>query len=188
QTRIFRARSLFRHQFCQTKIENFGLTAFGNENVCRFNVAMDDSFGVSSFKRVGYLRRQFQQFVCLQWASAQALPQRLALKQLHDDERMTFGLVDIMDCANVGMIESRSGLRLTAESRKGSWILPQIRRQKLQRDRARYPGVLGFVDNTHAAATKPFHDTVVRNYFTDHASFSICRRTVTGSSNLPRFT
>jgi hypothetical protein len=48
----------FGCDFGETKIENFRVTANGNEYVCGFNVAMDDAVTMSGVKRIGYLNGQ----------------------------------------------------------------------------------------------------------------------------------
>ncbi len=41
--------------FGQAEIQYLGVSALGDENVGRFNIAMDDAFGVSSVERVRQL-------------------------------------------------------------------------------------------------------------------------------------
>jgi len=41
-----------RGKFSQVEIEHFGMTALGDEQVCRFDIAMDDTFGVGCVERV----------------------------------------------------------------------------------------------------------------------------------------
>jgi len=53
------------------------------------------------------------------------------------------------------MIQSRCGLRLVNEARLLRLTRHDGRRQKLQRDDALEPGVLGFVHHAHAAFAEP---------------------------------
>jgi hypothetical protein len=44
---------LDRRNLSQAKIQNLGIPAFGDEDVCRFEVAVDDTVLMRSFERVG---------------------------------------------------------------------------------------------------------------------------------------
>jgi hypothetical protein len=51
------------------------------------------------------------------------LPQGLPFQQLHDQERLTLVLTDIVNCADVGMIERTRGARLPLKAFQGLVIL-----------------------------------------------------------------
>ena len=72
-----------------------------------------------------------------------------------------------MDRADVGMIESGSGLRLTLKRFEGLMVLSEVFRQKLQRDKAVELDVFGFVNDAHPAATELLDDPVVRDVAAD---------------------
>jgi hypothetical protein len=59
--------------FRQAKVENLGVTALSYENVGRFDVAMDDSFGVSGIEGVGNLNRQSEQNLSFDGFSTDAM-------------------------------------------------------------------------------------------------------------------
>src|ERR1019366_4681909 len=86
----------------------------------------------------------------------------------HDDERMTILLPDLMDRADVGMVERGSGLRLTSEPFQSLWVCGYVLWQEFQRDESPKLGVLGLVDHTHPAAAKLLDDAVVRDGLSDH--------------------
>ena len=44
-------------QFGQSKIENLGVSAFGDKNVCRLDVPVHDPFGMRGVQRVGKFNR-----------------------------------------------------------------------------------------------------------------------------------
>jgi hypothetical protein len=44
-----------RSNFCQTEIENFGVSTAGNKYICGFDVAVDDALCVSGVQSVSYL-------------------------------------------------------------------------------------------------------------------------------------
>jgi len=70
---------------------------------------------------------------------------------------------DFIDCADVGMIERRSGTRLTQKAFEGLPVVRDFTRKKLQGDGAAESSVLGLVDNTHPASAEFLDDPVVRH-------------------------
>ena len=63
-------RLAFACQLGQTEVQNLGLATLGEENVRRFDVPMDDAFGVSGIRAVGDLDGQVQHIVGLEQARA----------------------------------------------------------------------------------------------------------------------
>jgi hypothetical protein len=66
------------------------------------------------------------------------------------------------------MIQSRGCLRFARESLKGMPVSRQLLREELQSDGAVEPGVLGLVDDTHAAFAKFLYNPVVRDGIANH--------------------
>ena|SRR5437588_2554286 len=87
----------------QPEVQNFVLSAAGDEDVSRLDIAMDDTFGMSRIERVRQLDREFEQQISGQWLATKSALQRLTLEQFHGEEIST--LVDFIDVANVWMIE-----------------------------------------------------------------------------------
>jgi len=61
------------------------------------------------------------------------------------------------------MVQSRGGLCLPLETSQYLWIFGYLIGKKLQRYKAVKTSILGFVDNTHSAASEFFEDAVVGN-------------------------
>ncbi len=80
------------------------------------------------------------------------------------------------------MVESRSSLGLVDEPLYRCWITSEVRREKLECDDAVEFGVLGFVDNAHAASAEFFEDLVVGDGRT--AEGSHCRFSSLGEDGL----
>src|SRR5215217_7072864 len=93
-----------------------------------------------------------------------------ALEQLHDDERLPVGFIDVVDGANVGMIQSRSGSSLTLETFQGCAVGNVIFGDELERHSTAQADILGFVNDTHTTAAKFLEDAVVRNGPAGHAA------------------
>ncbi len=72
-------------------------------------------------------------------------------------------LADVVNRANVGMVQRRRRLGLSLETRQGCGILREFGREKFQCDKTMEPGVFGFLDDPHAAAAQLFNNAVVRD-------------------------
>ena len=77
---------------------------------------MHDAFGVRRLQRVGNLDGQRQQSFHLQRTSPDPLPQRHAIQKLHGDEGSSFVLADLVNRADVGMIQRRRRPRFAPEA------------------------------------------------------------------------
>src|SRR4029077_16427961 len=85
------------------------------------------------------------------------------LEQLHGDERLAGGVIDVINGANVRVIEGRSRLRFTAKALEGLGIILQFSGKEFERDQATQAGVLGLVDQTHAAAPQHIENATMGN-------------------------
>src|SRR5262245_28228641 len=90
-----------------------------------------------------------------------------SIQILHGDECLPMLVINFVDGADVGMIQSRSGFGFTAESLKSLRIVGNLLRQEFQRDEAVKTDVLRLVDHTHPAAAEFFEDAVMRDGLAD---------------------
>src|SRR5208283_4721248 len=154
--------------FGETEIQNLGVSALGREDVGWFYVAVDDAFCVGRIERVGDLDGKSEQNVGLDGPAADAMLQRGAVKKLHGNEGVALVLADLVNGANVGMVEGGGGAGFAAKTLEGLRILGEVVGEKLKSDEATEFGVFSFVDHAHAAAAMFFDDAVVRNGLADH--------------------
>jgi hypothetical protein len=63
---------------------------------------------------------------------ASALLERLALQKLHDDEGLACVLINVVDDADVGVIQRPGGPRLACQPLKGLMVFRQSFRQELE--------------------------------------------------------
>ena len=84
-----------------------------------------------------------------------------ALQILHGDEGAAVLLADVMNGADVGMIQRGRGASLALEPAQRLPVASQFVRQELERDEATEPGVLRFVNHAHSAAAELLDDAVV---------------------------
>jgi hypothetical protein len=105
----------------------------------------------------------------LKLPEAMRLLETSALEALHHDERLPLVLADVVDGADVGVVQGRGGSFLALESLSGPRFVESPFGEELQRHRAAQPRVLGRVDNPHASTAQFLTDTVVRNRLAGHA-------------------
>ena len=88
--------------------------------------------------------------------------ERGAVEILHGDEGFAILFTDVVNGADVGVVESGGSLGFALEASEGLGIFGDVVREKFQCHVAMKSCVQGFVNHTHSAAAKLFHDAVVR--------------------------
>ena len=156
--------------FGEAKIEDLGLTALGNHDVGGFDVAMDDARGVGHVQGIGDLDGELQQRIQIQGTAGDLVGQDAAVEVLHDDESAAVLLPDVMDRADVGVIEGGCRLRLALEAGERQGISGHRLREKLESDEAMQARVFRLVNHAHAPAAQFLDDAVVRDGLADHWS------------------
>ena len=94
---------------------------------------MHNPFRVGSIQRVGDLDRNAKQNFVLHRLAANAMLERYAVEKFHDDEGMAILLPDLMNGADIRMVQSRSRLRFALEASQSLRVLGNFVGQKLQR-------------------------------------------------------
>src|SRR5450432_875376 len=127
---------------------------------------MHDACGVCGIQCVCDLNSKRQCFPDLQRLASDPVPQRLPLQQLHGDEGPPIGLVNLVDRANVRVVQRRRSLGLPLETAESLWVVSQFVGKKLQGHVATEFEVFGFIDHTHAPTTDPAENAVMGNRLT----------------------
>ena len=97
---------------------------------------MHDSLCMSRVEGIGYLHSQVQDFLDIERLAVNQMLERLSLQQLHGDEVLAVRFINLVNRADVRMIERGGSEGFALESFAGSRIVLHLRRQKLQRDMA----------------------------------------------------
>ena len=121
-----------------------------------------------SIERVRNLDAERQRRFQFHRPIADQVLQGRAIEKLHHDERIPILLTDIVNHADVGMIERGSSLGFPLETRECLRVFRYVIRQKFERYETVKPGVLGFVDHAHTAAAEFLDDAVVRDRLANH--------------------
>ena len=154
------------------------MTALRNEDIGRFDVAVNDPLGVGGIQALRNLDRQVQDLVGGERLAEDALLQRFPLQELHRNEVLPLVLIDLMDGADIRVVEGRSSLRFPLESFNCMTVLGYCLGEELQGDKAAQGSVLGFVDDTHPSAAQFLNYPIVRNGLTGlgHAASGMARQ------------
>ncbi len=91
-----------------------------------------------------------------------------AVHEFHGDKRPAVLLADLVDRADMGMIQRGCRTRLPPKAFQSLWVLREVFGEKFERDKPAEGWILGFVNNTHAAAAQLFDDSIVRDGLADH--------------------
>ena len=123
---------------------------------------------VRGIERVHNLDGQVEQLIQLHRPRLNEFPKLLSLQVLHHQKRLAGGFVEIVQRADIRVIECGDRPRLTLETLDRYGVAGQRLGHELQRDGAAQAYVFGLVHNAHAALAECCHYPVMRNCFPDH--------------------
>ena len=105
-----------------------------DKDVGRLDVAVNDVRVVRGIERIRDFDAECQH--CVQWQTAmidESVLQRGAFEALHDDKGAAILLADIVNGANVRVVQRRRGSSLAAKATQRVRVASQFIRQELQR-------------------------------------------------------
>src|SRR5262249_46312996 len=79
------------------------------------------------------------------------------------NERLVFMLIDVINRANVRMIQRRGRFCLALKPLESDTVELELLRQKLQGHRSRQFRIFGLIDDTHTTAAQLLEDSVMGN-------------------------
>jgi len=82
-------------------------------------------------------------------------------------------VVNFVDGADVGVIQSGCGLGFALEAGQGLRIFRNLVRQELQGNKAVQLYVFGFVDDAHTTTAQLLNDAVMRDGLSDHQGIPV---------------
>jgi hypothetical protein len=104
--------------------------ACAHEDIRGLDVAVHDPLGMRGVERIGHLDADLQQPLHVHRAAADAMFERGAVHEFHGDEGMAGILADLINRADVGVIQGRGGAGLAAETFERNGIARQFCRKK----------------------------------------------------------
>ena len=120
----------------QPEIEQLGVAALGDEDVGRLDVAVDDPLAMGGFERIGEFHAKFEDSIGGSAPAGDQMVQRRALQQFHRHEMAAGVLSDIVNRADVRMIQCRGGAGLALEPFDRARIPRQLLGEEFQCDGA----------------------------------------------------
>ena len=142
----------FAGQLGQSEIEDLGQAVRGDHDIARLDVAVDDAVFVGLGQSLGDLGGDADRVGRGQRAAGDPLLEGLAGITGHGDvETAVLRFVDVVNGADVRVVEARRGAGLVDEPLPGLGIGRESGRQELQGDPSVEAEVLGLVDDAHAA-------------------------------------
>ena len=144
----------------ESEVEHLHVAIGGHHHVRGFQIAMNDSGRMGGGERRGDLRAAAHHFGSGQSIGRNALFERLAGDQLHDQEVDAIGFGDIVQHDDVGMIQSGDGAGFLKEAALAVRVGHAAMGQDLDSDGAPEPRVTGAVDFAHASGAERRFDFV----------------------------
>ena len=138
--------------FGEPEVEDLGLAARGDENICRLDIAVDNALGVGGIERVGDLNGKVHDLLGGERPAGNTHIQGHAFEQLHGDEAVPAIFANFMDGANIGMIQGGGGAGFALETLQRLRVMGQFIRQEFERNMAAELEILRFKDDAHSTA------------------------------------
>ena len=102
------------------------------KDIGRLDVPVDDSLRVGGIQCIRHFDPNSQQLCEFQRAACDGVLQRLSFQKFHDDEALALMLVNLVNRADVGVVQRRSRPCFPAEAFEGLRIFRQVIREEFQ--------------------------------------------------------
>ena len=139
--------------FGEAKIEKLG-AAFGEHDVAGFEVTMHDTVAVRSLEAVSDFGANAEEQIEREGRFLEAVGESFALEMFHDEVADAVLLANVVEMADIGMIEGRDGAGFAFETFASFGFFGKMRGKNFDGDFAVEAGVEGAVDFAHAAGTE----------------------------------
>ena len=156
--RVRQARS---GQLGEAEVEDLYVTIAGDEEILRFQIAMDDVPLVRGGEPASDLRRVIERLARRYRTLPNPRAQRFAFEQLRNDVVESAFVADVVDGQDVRMVEHAGRARFLLETAQRIGVGRKIARQNFDRDVALQARVLRAIHLAHAARADG-HENFVR--------------------------
>src|SRR6185503_14004812 len=157
------------------EVEDLQASARRHPEVGGLQVAVDDAFGVGRLEAVGELDAEADDLIDRQRAESELGLEPLAGDQLQHQEIDPRVAAELVDRADIRMVQAGDGERFAVEAAAGAVVSEHAGRQHLQRDVAIEMLVVGAVDDTHPAGADLFEHAEMRQRLRDQRHLGCTR-------------
>ena len=155
-------------ELCEAEVHDLDLALRRHHQVGAFDVTMDDALVVGGLQALGGLDRNVQCLVELERTVGDLILHRVAFEVGHGEECLSLGLVDLVNRADVGVVELCRRFGFALETLPALFVAQQMRRQEFERHGPIEFRIFGLVNNTHPTFAELLGDLVVRDGRADH--------------------
>ena len=159
-----------RYVLREAEIQDLDDAAIHQEEIGGLDVAMENAGAVRRIERIGDLDAEVDRLMDLDRPMRQQLAQGLPLEQLHHEVRSALVLADVVDRADIRVVQRGSGACFGAKPLEGAGV-HQIVRDELEGDGPAQANVFARVDDTHPPGAQLGGDAVVTNRASEHRSW-----------------
>src|SRR5438067_1402363 len=145
----------------QIKVQDFDLSLGIYKNVRRLHITVDNSAPMCRFQCLCDLSPILQHFLNRQRLARHQLLERPALEKLHHNKVPSLPLANVMDGADIRVIQRGSRASFALEALQMRAEIGRASCREFNRDIAVKTNVFCFVDHSHAARAKPLQHQVM---------------------------
>ena len=163
EIRHSRSRGIaFSQHLRDTEVRDFHASVFIEEQVFGLDVPVHDSVFVRKLQRFADGRHDGQRLLRCEASRFHRLPQIHAIDELHQQEKVSARLPEVVDGHDVRMVQPGERLRFVAEAFRKHRIAHALRSEEFQSDETVERFLPRFVNDAHPAATKAVEDFELR--------------------------
>ena len=157
----------------QAEVQNLGVTCRRHQDIGRLEVAVDNPARVRRVERLGQLHSNRQGLGEREGPPRDSCGKRLPLDQLHRDEMPAIGLADVVNRADIRMVQGGGGPGFATEPLRGVGIDRPVRWQELERHWPSEPRVLPAIHHAHTPAAERGKNPIMRDRLADHCDHAL---------------
>src|SRR5215831_18737416 len=131
---------------------------------------MNDSLAMGRVQRISNLDAKRQNHLRIERAPRDTLFQSHPFQQLHGNERLAVLFADVVNGADVRVIEGGSSLGFALKAGERLGIAGYLIGEELEGNKTVKPSIFSLVDHAHATATELLNDAVVGDGLADHSA------------------
>src|SRR6202035_1816865 len=127
-----------------------------------------DAFAVRHLQSRSDLYAELQHLIDFHRLAGNQMLEGAALQQFHGDEGLAFALINFINRADIGMVESGCRTSLTSKTFEALRIVSYIFREELQSDKAAQPCVFRLIHHAHSTTAKLLKNSIVSDGLAEH--------------------